>query len=212
MSAREAFDAAFRTNPIVAILRGLTPDEAEPIAAALVAAGITLIEVPMNSPNPLDSLRRMASRHAGKAMFGAGTVLEPDDVARVADSGGAMIVAPNMDARVIEASVRRGLVSLPGVMTPSEAFAALKAGADALKLFPGEMLAPPVVKALRAVLPSATRVLVVGGVNPGNMRAFLDAGADGFGVGGALYRPGDSPEQVAAKARALIAALADARR
>ena len=211
MKAYEAFDAAFRACPIVAILRGLTPEEAEAVTSALIDAGVTLIEVPMNSPRPLNSIRRMASHFGGKAVFGAGTVLEPDDVARVADAGGTMIVAPNMDARVIEASVRRGLVSLPGVMTPSEAFAALKAGAHALKLFPGEMLTPPVVKALRAVLPRATRVLVVGGVNPGNMRAFLDAGADGFGVGGALYRPGDKPEQVAAKARALIAALTAAR-
>jgi len=207
MSALEAFDAAFRACPLVAILRGLKPDEAEPVAGALIDAGVGLIEVPMNSPEPLKSLRRMAARYAGRAVFGAGTVLEPDDVARVADSGGAMIVAPNMDARVIEASARRGLVSLPGVMTPSEAFAALKFGAHALKLFPGEMVTPPVVKALRAVLPRATRVLVVGGVNPGNMRAFLEAGADGFGVGGAIYRPGDSPDQVAAKARALAAGL-----
>ena len=211
MSAFEAFDAAFRSCPIIAILRGLKPDEAEPVADALIAAGIGLIEVPMNSPQPLESLRRMAARFGDLALFGAGTVLEPDDVARVADSGGAMIVAPNMDARVIEASVRRGLVSLPGVMTPSEAFAALKSGAHALKLFPGEIVTPPVVKALRAVLPGATRVLVVGGVNSGNMRAFLDAGADGFGVGGALYRPGDLPDQVAAKARALVASLKAAR-
>ena len=211
MSAFEAFDAAFRSCPIIAILRGLKPDEAEPVADALIAAGIGLIEVPMNSPQPLESLRRMAARFGDLALFGAGTVLEPDDVARVADSGGAMIVAPNMDARVIEASVRRGLVSLPGVMTPSEAFAALKFGAHALKLFPGEIVTPPVVKALRAVLPGATRVLVVGGVNSGNMRAFLDAGADGFGVGGALYRPGDLPDQVAAKARALVASLKAAR-
>lgn len=211
MSALEAFDAAFRACPLVAILRGLKPDEAEPVAGALIAAGIGLIEVPMNSPKPLESLRRMAARFGGQAVFGAGTVLEPDDVARVADAGGAMIVAPNMDARVIEASVRRGLVSLPGVMTPSEAFAALKFGAHALKLFPGEMVTPPVVKALRAVLPGATRVLVVGGVNSGDMRAFLDAGADGFGVGGALYRPGDAPDQVAAKARALVASLRAAR-
>jgi 2-dehydro-3-deoxyphosphogalactonate aldolase len=207
MNAHEAFDTAFRACPIVAILRGLTPEEAEPVAGALIEAGIGLIEVPMNSPQPLESLRRMAARYGGQAVFGAGTVLEPDDVARVADAGGTMIVAPNMDARVIEASVRRGLVSLPGVMTPSEAFAALKFGAHALKLFPGEMLTPPVVKALRAVLPTATRVLVVGGVNPGNMRAFLEAGANGFGVGGALYRPGDAPADIGTKARALVASL-----
>jgi len=203
MTAHEAFDAAFKTCPIVAILRGLRPEDREAIAEALIAAGIALIEVPLNSPNPIESIRRMAVRHGERAVFGAGTVLEPDDVARVADAGGRMIVAPNMDGRVIEASVRRGLVCLPGAMTPTEALAALKFGADGLKLFPGEMAPPPVVKALRAVLPAATRVLVVGGVDAGNMRAYLEAGA--------LFRPGDAPAEAAVKARALVAAVAHAR-
>ncbi len=207
MSALAAFDAAFDRLPVVAILRGLRPDEADGIAGALIDAGIGLIEVPLNSPEPFESIRRMIARHGGRAVFGAGTVLEPGDVEKVAAAGGQMIVAPNFDPRVVEAALARGLVALPGVMTPSEAFAALRLGAHALKLFPGEMVGPPVVKALRAVLPRAARLLVVGGVDAANLAAFQAAGADGFGIGSALFRPGDAPSAVAAKSVALLAAF-----
>ncbi|MGC6399342.1 2-dehydro-3-deoxy-6-phosphogalactonate aldolase [Sphingomonas sp. FW199] len=204
------FDAAFARCPLIAILRGVQPDEVVPIGEALIAAGFTLIEVPLNSPRPLDSIARLASVAGDRAVIGAGTVLTVADVDAVAAAGGTMIISPNTDAAVIGASVNAGLVSLPGMATPSEGFAALAAGAHALKLFPAEGASPAVLKAMRAVLPAGTRVLPVGGIDPGNMQPWLDAGAAGFGLGSALYRPGYSAEQVGERARAFVAALTTA--
>ncbi|NLS27531.1 2-dehydro-3-deoxy-6-phosphogalactonate aldolase [Sphingomonas sp. S2M10] len=206
MSHIAEFDAAFARCPLIAILRGVKPDEVEAIGDELVAAGFTLIEVPMNSPEPLESVSRLAKRFAGRAVIGAGTVLRVEQVQAVADAGGTMIISPNANLDVIRASAAAGLVSLPGIMTPSEAFAALDAGATALKLFPAEAASPTVLKAMRAVLTEA-RILPVGGVAPDNMAPWIAAGAPGFGLGSALYKAGMSAEQVGANARAFIAAL-----
>jgi 2-dehydro-3-deoxyphosphogalactonate aldolase len=203
-----AFDEAFAVCPLVAILRGLTPDEAEDVGEALVDAGFTLIEVPLNSPDPLESIARLARGLAGRAVIGAGTVLRVADVAAVRAAGGTMIISPNANVAVIAASAAAGLVSLPGVVTPTEAFAALEAGATALKLFPAEDSSPTVLKAMRAVLPKTVRVLPVGGIGPDNMGPWRDAGAAGFGLGSALYKPGLSAAAVGENARAFIAALA----
>jgi 2-dehydro-3-deoxyphosphogalactonate aldolase len=208
MSHIAAFDQAFAACPLVAILRGLRPDEAEDVGEALVAAGFTLIEVPLNSPDPLESIARLARRMAGRAVIGAGTVLREADVAAVRGAGGTMIISPNANPAVIAASAAAGLVSLPGIVTPSEAFAALDAGATALKLFPAEGSSPAVLKAMRAVLPKAVRVLPVGGIGTGNIAPWLDAGAAGFGLGSALYAPGLSAAEVGERARAFVAALA----
>ena len=203
------FAEAFATCPLVAVLRGLTPDEAAPIGDALVDAGFTLLEVPLNSPDPLASIATMAKRYAGRAIVGAGTVLTPQDVAAVADAGGALIVSPNTDPAVIRASVERGLISLPGYFTPSEAFAALAAGAHGLKLFPAEGAAPAFLKAQRAVLPKTTKVLAVGGITPDTMPQWHAAGADGFGLGSNLYRAGKSAADVARDAAAFVQAVKD---
>lgn len=194
--------------PLVAIIRGVTPGEAEAIGAAIFEAGIRIIEVPLNSPDPLLSIERLARTLGESALIGAGTVLEAADVARVRDAGGRIIVSPNTFPPVIEAAAGAGLVSLPGFFTPSEAFAALRAGATGLKLFPAEGAAPAVVKAQRAVLPRDMPLLVVGGISPGNMQPWLDAGAQGFGLGSGLYKPGQSAEETAAKARAYVEGLA----
>jgi 2-dehydro-3-deoxyphosphogalactonate aldolase len=193
--------------PVVAILRGVEPDEVEGIAEELVSRGITLIEVPLNSPDPFRSIERMAKRFAGRALIGAGTVLTFADVARCHDAGSQLIVSPNMRADIISATVSRGMISAPGCMTPTEIFAALDAGAHAVKLFPGEIMSPAVVKAMRAVLPVAATVLVVGGVNAGNMDAFRAAGATGFGVGSSLYRKGMTKHEVAQNADAFLKAM-----
>ena len=193
--------------PLVAILRGVTPDEAEAIGGAVFEAGIRIVEVPLNSPDPLASIERLARRFGESALVGAGTVLEAADVARVRDSGGRIIVSPNTHAPVIEAAAAAGLVSLPGFFTPSEAFAALRAGATGLKLFPAEGAVPAVVKAQRAVLPKDVPLLVVGGIGPGTMQPWLDAGAQGFGLGSGLYRPGQSAQETAAKAKAYVDGL-----
>jgi len=202
-----AFDTAFARCPLIAILRGVTPDEVEDVGEALVGAGFTLIEVPMNSPDPLESVSRLALRFAGRAVIGAGTVLHEDQVAAVAAAGGTMIISPNANLRVISASAAAGLVSLPGIATPSEAFAAIEAGATALKLFPAEAASPAVVKAMRAVLPKETRLFPVGGIAPGTMAPWTAAGAAGFGLGSALYKPGMSAAEVGTNARAFIEAL-----
>jgi 2-dehydro-3-deoxyphosphogalactonate aldolase len=207
MSHIAAFDAAFAKCPLIAILRGVKPDEVEAIGDELVAAGFTLIEVPMNSPDPLDSVARLAQRFAGRAEIGAGTVLRVEQVAAVQAAGGTMIISPNANLSVIAASAAAGLVSLPGIATPSEAFAALDAGAAALKLFPAEASTPSVVKAMRAVLPKDARVLPVGGIAPDNMQPWRDAGAAGFGLGSALYKVGMSAADVGTNARAFVAAL-----
>lgn len=206
MSHIAEFDAAFARCPLIAILRGVKPDEVEAIGDELVAAGFTLIEVPMNSPDPLESVSRLAKRFAGRAVIGAGTVLKVAQVQAVADAGGTMIISPNANLDVIRASTAAGLVSLPGILTPSEAFAALDAGATALKLFPAEAASPTVLKAMRAVLTEA-RILPVGGVSPDTMAPWIAAGAPGFGLGSALYKVGMTAEQVGANARAFVAAL-----
>ncbi|HEX8301385.1 2-dehydro-3-deoxy-6-phosphogalactonate aldolase [Sphingomonas sp.] len=208
MSHIAEFDAAFARCPLVAILRGVKPEEVERISEALVEAGFTLIEVPLNSPDPLDSIARLAKRFEGRAVIGAGTVLREADVTAVRAAGGTMIISPNANLRVIAASSESGLVSLPGIVTPSEAFAALDTGATALKLFPAEGSSPQVLKAMRAVLPSSIRVLPVGGIDPGNMGPWRAAGAAGFGLGSALYKPGLTAEAVGQNARAFISALA----
>ena len=210
MSNLAAFDAAFARCPLIAILRGVKPGEVEDIGEALVESGFALIEVPMNSPEPLESIFRLANCFSGRAVIGAGTVLRESQVAEVRAAGGTMIISPNANLGVIAASAAAEMVSLPGIATPSEAFAALDAGATALKLFPAEAASPAVLKAMRAVLPKEVRVLPVGGIAPDNMGPWTAAGAAGFGLGSALYKPGLSAEQVGANARAFVAALSAA--
>lgn len=195
--------------PLVAILRGIRPDEIEAAADVLVEAGFRLIEVPLNSPDPLASIETLARRVGDSAIVGAGTVLTTTQVAEVQDAGGAMIVSPNTDLAVIAESAKRGLVSLPGYFTPSEAFAALAAGASGLKLFPAEAASPAVVKAQRAVLPKDVPLLAVGGIAPDNMAPWRQAGADGFGLGSALYKAGLTTQEIAANARAFAQAWAE---
>ena len=207
MTHLEAFDATFAQCPLVAILRGVAPHDIDAIGDALVDAGFTLIEVPLNSPDPLDSVARLRKRFGGRAVIGAGTVLRVEDVDAVEAAGGKMIISPNANLKVIAASAAKGLVSLPGIATPSEAFAALDAGATALKLFPAEGSSPQILKAMRAVLPKEVRVLPVGGIAPDTMAPWIAAGAAGFGLGSALYKPGMSAGQVAINARAFVAAL-----
>lgn len=205
---RDAFVHALRTLPLVAILRGIRPDEAASIGRALVDTGWQLIEVPLNSPQPLASIAALTAA-VPTALVGAGTVLTSGQVREVHAAGGRLIVSPNFDAEVVRAAVSLGMVCLPGVATISEAFAALAAGASALKIFPAEAIAPNVVKAWRAVLDPATVLLPVGGITPDGMAAYRAAGANGFGLGSALYKPGQDAASVAAQARAFIAAWAN---
>ena len=192
--------------PLIAILRGLTPAEAPAVGDALLDAGFRVLEVPLNSPDPLASIAALAGRHGGRALVGAGTVSTTAQVAEVAAAGGRLIVMPHADGAVVRAAKAAGLWCVPGAATPTEAFAALAAGADALKLFPAELLTPPVLKALRAVLPREVKLLPVGGITPQNLPAYVAAGAGGFGLGSALYKPGDTAQQVAANARTFVAA------
>lgn len=198
---------ALDTMPLVAILRGVGPEEAVEIARRLVDEGITIVEVPLNSPEPFKSIAAIADTVGDRALVGAGTVLTPGDVTRVKDAGGRLIVMPHSDPAVIRASVEAGLPVVPGVMTPTEAFAALANGATALKLFPGELVTPKIIRALMAVLPAGTKVIPTGGVDAGNLADYWEVGVSGVGVGGALYKPGKPPEQVQADARALVAAM-----
>jgi 2-dehydro-3-deoxyphosphogalactonate aldolase len=200
------FEAAMAKLPLVAILRGVTPAEAPVMLEALIGAGFALIEIPLNSPEPLKSVAAMRRAAPPDALIGAGTVLSVADVADVADAGADLIVAPNADPAVIAEAKRRGLASMPGVATPTEAFSALKAGADGLKAFPAEMIGPAVVKAWRAVIPARVPILPVGGIAPSSMAPFVAAGASGFGLGSALYRPGDSAASLREKAEAFAAA------
>lgn len=207
MDAVRDFKAYFGECPLVAIIRGVRPDEVEAIGGALIEAGFRIIEVPLNSPDPFESIARLARGFGDCALIGAGTVLDPADVSRVADGGGRIIVSPNVMSEVISTAVAAGLVAAPGYLTPSEAFSALRAGAQALKLFPAEAASPAVVKAQRAVLPPRVPLIVVGGITPEKMADYVAAGADGFGLGGALYKFGMTAVEVAERARAFVAAL-----
>ncbi len=207
MNAVERFRERLSQCPLIAILRGLEPHEAEAVAGALIEAGLRIIEVPLNSPDPFKSIARLSRTFGTDATIGAGTVLDTPDVRRVADAGGELVVAPNTNRRVIAETVACGLVSAPGYFTPSEAFQALRAGAHALKLFPAEAAGPAVVKAQLAVLPKTVPVVVVGGVTPENLGPYLSAGARGFGLGSGLYKPGMSAAEVGERARRYVAAL-----
>ena len=198
--------SALTKCPVIAILRGIQPDEVDAVGDALVEAGIVVIEVPLNSPEPFDSIQRLGVRHGSHALIGAGTVVEVADVSRVAAAGGRLVVAPNFDGDVVRAAKDAGLFAAPGVMTPSEGFAALKAGADGLKLFPAEMIPAAAFKAWRAVFPRDCLLIAVGGIGVDNMKTYAEAGASGFGIGSTLYKPGRSAAEVGRLAAALVAA------
>ena len=191
--------------PVVAILRGLEPERAVAVGQALFDAGIRIIEVPANSPDPFVSIAALAEHFGDRAMIGAGTILTVDQVAEVKKAGGQVVVSPNMNVDVIRATKTLGMYSLPGCFTATEAFTALDAGADGLKLFPGEAVTPAIVKALRAVLPPQTRVLIVGGIGADNMRQFTQVGANGFGIGSWLFKPGRPTEEIANLAQQVFA-------
>jgi 2-dehydro-3-deoxyphosphogalactonate aldolase len=203
---QKAFAEAMAQLPLIAILRGLTPAEAPAIGEALVSSGFVLIEVPLNSPQPVDSIARLVAQFP-HALVGAGTVLQVQQVKEVHAAGGRLVVAPNFNPSVVAAALALGMVVLPGVASPTEAFAALDAGAHGLKLFPAEMISPATVKALRAVLPQQTALMPVGGITPDTMAAYRAAGAAGFGLGSALYAPGRSADQVRASAQKFVHAF-----
>ena len=212
MTALQLFRDHLDRCPLVAILRGVKPDEVIAIGEALVEAGIEIIEVPLNSPDPLNSIAALAKHFGERVLIGAGTVLTVEQVGQVARAGGRIIVSPSTDYDVIAATAAEGLVSAPGYFTPSEAFLALKAGATALKLFPAEAATPALVRAQRAVLPKDVPLLIVGGVKPDAVGQWFEAGANGFGLGSALYKPGQSAAQVGQQARDFVAAVKEAKR
>ena len=208
-SIEQRYNEDFATMPIVAILRGLAPREALAIGSALVEAGIRILEVPLNSPDPFDSIGQLARAFAGHATVGAGTVLTPEDVDRVRDAGGQIVISPNTNRDVIRRTREAGLVSLPGCLTPTEAFTALEAGAHAVKLFPGELVTPSIARAMAAVLPRGTRLLVVGGVSTDNIADWRGSVVHGFGIGSSLFKPGNTAAEVRDRARALVDAVRD---
>jgi 2-dehydro-3-deoxyphosphogalactonate aldolase len=207
MNAREELKRWMAQCPLVAIIRGVTADQVVAIGTAIYDEGVRIIEVPLNSPDPMTSIARLSAALGDRVLVGAGTVLEPERVDEVREAGGRLIVSPNTHAPVIEATAAAGMISLPGYFTPSEAFDAVRAGAHGLKLFPAEGATPAVVKGQRAVLPKGLPLLVVGGISPDNMQPWLAAGADGFGLGSGLYKAGQSAEETAAKARAYVAGV-----
>lgn len=207
MNSKQLLQHYLDECPLIAIIRGVTPTEAESIGEAIYEGGIRIIEVPLNSPDPLASIGHLVRLFGDQVLVGAGTVLSVDDVLRVRDCGGRIIVSPDTNTDVIRAAATSGLVSSPGYFTPSEAFAAIRAGATALKLFPAEGASPALLKAQLAVLPSDIPYFVVGGIKPDNMRPWLEAGAKGFGLGGGLYKRGQSPAETLEKARAYVAGL-----
>ncbi len=204
-SMAERFAEANKALPLVAILRGLKPEEAEGMALKLYEAGFRLIEVPLNSPDPFKSIAMIRRVLPDDALVGAGTVLTIEQVWQLKDCGGELAVMPHADTAVIRAAKEAGLVCAPGIVTPTEAFAALAAGADALKIFPAELVTPAILKAIRVVLPKGTRLLPVGGITPDNMQPYVDAGATGFGLGSALYKPGMTADEVAGVGRRFVA-------
>jgi 2-dehydro-3-deoxyphosphogalactonate aldolase len=206
MSAMDPLRDSLRHLPLIAILRGMTPEEAPWVLEVLAATGLQILEVPLNSPRPLESITYLV-RNAPGLLIGAGTVLTESEVDAVAATGARLVIAPNFAPTVVAAAKARDLVALPGVATPTEAFAALTAGADGLKMFPGELLPPAAVKAWRAVLPKETLLVPTGGVTPDNVAAYRAAGADGFGIGSALYKPGTSRDELAQRAAAFVAAV-----
>ena len=199
--------SALADNPLIAILRGLKPKNAGPVSGVLIDAGFRIIEVPLNSPSPLDSISKISSQYGEKAVVGAGTVLTVDRVEEVAGAGGRLIVSPNMNPDVGRAAIELGLYWCPGVMTPTEAFAALEIGASVLKFFPAEMMPPSAIAAMRAVLPKHTVLVAVGGIKPDNMKPYFDAGADGFGLGSALFKPDYSLDDIAKRAHEFAKAV-----
>jgi 2-dehydro-3-deoxyphosphogalactonate aldolase len=207
MSARDLLHRYLDQCPLIAIVRGMTPDVAEAIGDAIFEGGIRIVEVPLNSPDPLESIEKLARRFGERMLVGAGTVLDPADVPRVQEAGGRIIVSPDTNTEVIAASAAAGLVASPGYFTPSEAFSAIRAGAAALKLFPAEGASPAMLKAHLAVIPKGMPMIIVGGINPDNMQPWIEAGATGFGLGSGLYKPGQTAAETADKARAYVAGV-----
>ena len=201
------FVEALSSMPLIAILRGIAPGEVEAVGEALVVAGVPIVEIPLNSPDPFASIERLEATIGKRAVVGAGTVMTPEDVGRVRDAGATLVVTPHADPAVVQRAKALDLSCVPGFATPTEAFRMIEAGADALKLFPAEGASPAVLKAIRAVLPKGQFVLPVGGIGSDNVAAWWRAGAAGFGIGSYLYRPGDPPEAVGKRAQSLVAAM-----
>lgn len=206
MSDGPTLNACLEKMPLIAILRGISPQEAVPVADLLYEEGFSIVEVPMNSPDPLDSIGAIAKAHGGKMLVGAGTVLTAEQVKAIAGVGGRLIVSPHFDPEVVKAAKAAGLYATPGILTPSEGFAALKCGADGLKVFPAEAAPPAIIKAMRAVLPKDVKIVPVGGINEGNMADYWKVNANGFGIGSNLYKSGKSLDDIRVSAKALVAA------